>query len=73
MYQITFQVGSFEMHKNVNPTACTARKCSHTFNLWSNSVPSSYDSVSVATVNVVGVGAARICTTQSISELKLYV
>ena len=70
MYQITFQVGSFEMHKNVNLTACTARKCSHTFNLWSDSVPSSYDSVTVAAENVVGVGASRMCTTQPISELK---
>ena len=57
------------MHKNVHVTACTARKCSHTYNLWSDSVPSSYDSVSVAAVNVLGMGAARTCTTQSISEL----
>ena len=54
---------------NVNVTACTAGKCSHTFNLSSDSVPSSYDSVSVAAVNVVGVGPARTCTTQSISKL----
>ena len=58
------------MHMNVNLTACTARKCSHTFNLWSDSVPSSYDSVSVVAVNAVGVGAPRTCTAQSISELK---
>ena len=57
------------MHKNVNLTACTARSCSHTFNLWSDSVPSSYNSVSVAAVNVVGVGAVRTCTTQTISKL----
>ena len=69
-YQIMFQVGSFEMHKNVSLNACTATKCSHTYNLWSESVPSSYDSVSVAAVNVVGVGAARTCTAQPISELK---
>ena len=31
--------------------------------------PSSYDSVSVAAENLVGVGAARTCTTQPISEL----
>ena len=55
---------------NINPTACTARNCRHTFNLRSNSVPSSYDSVTVAAENVVGVGAARTCTTQAISELK---
>ena len=31
--------------------------------------PSSYDSVSVAAENVVGMGAARTCTTQPISKL----
>ena len=56
---------------NVNVTACTAGKCSHTFNLSSDSVPSSYDSVSVTAENVVGVGAARTCPTQPISELNL--
>ena len=54
--------------ENVSIAACTARKCSHTFNLSSN-VPASYDSVSVAAVNVVGVGPARTCTMQTISEL----
>ena len=56
---------------NVNVTACTAGKCSHTFNLSSDSVPSSYDNVSVAAENVVGVGPARTCPTQTISELNL--
>ena len=56
---------------NVNVTACTAGNCSHTFNLSSDSVPSSYDSVSVAAENVVGVGATRTCPTQPISELNL--
>ena len=56
---------------NVNVTACTAGKCSHTFNLSSDSVPSRFDSVSVAAENVVGVGPARTCPTQPISELNL--
>ena len=47
----------------------TAGRCSHTFMPPSNP-PSSYDSVSVAAENVVGIGAARNLTTQPISELK---
>ena len=44
--------------------------CSHTYNLLNvDGVPSSYDSVSVAAENVLGVGAARTCTTQTVSEL----
>ena len=66
-YLISFQAGSFE---NVNITDCTAGRCSHTFEPPSNP-PSSYDNVSVAAENVVGVGAPRTCTTQSISELTL--
>ena len=65
-YQISFQTGSVE---NVSIARCTAERCSHTFVPSSNS-PSSYDSVSVAAENVVGVGAARTCTTQTISELQ---
>ena len=56
--------------ENVNIARCIAGRCSHTFEPPSNP-PSSYDSVSVAAVNVVGVGAARTCTTQPISELIL--
>ena len=67
-YQISFQTGSVVNTENVNITRCTARRCSHTFEPPSNP-PSSYDSVSVAAENVVGVGAARTCTTQPISEL----
>ena len=52
----------------MNIARCTAGRCGHTFEPPSNP-PSSYDSVSVAAENVVGVGAARICTTQTISEL----
>ena len=41
-------------------------ECSHTYEAASNS--SVYDSVSVAAENVVGVGAARTCAAQPISE-----
>ena len=64
-YQISFQTVTTE---NVNIARCTAGRCSHTYEPPSNP-PSSYDSVSVAAENVVGVGAARTCTTQTISEL----
>ena len=66
-YQISFQTGSVVATEIVNIAECTAGKCSHTFEPPSNS-PSSYDSVSVAAENVVGVGAARTCTTQTISK-----
>ena len=66
-YQISFQTGSFVATENVNITECTAERCSYTFEPPSNP-PSSYDSVSVAAENVVGVGAARTCTAQTISE-----
>ena len=72
LYQIRFQIGSFRVTEIVNSSACGAERCSHTFsllNVLSDSVPSSYDSVSVAAENVVGVGPARLCTTQTISEL----
>ena len=67
-YQISFQTGSSVATENVNITRCTAGRCSHTFEPPSN-FPSSYDGVSVAAENVVGVGTARVCTTQTISEL----
>ena len=67
-YQIAFQTESVVATESVSLTMCTAGKCSHTFEPPSNPL-SSYDSVSVAAENVVGVGAARICTTQTISEL----
>ena len=69
-YQINFHTESDVVTVNVNITRCTAGRCSHTFEPPSNP-PSSYDSVSVAAENVVGVGAARTCTTQTISELTL--
>ena len=67
-YQISFQTGSVVATASVSLARCTTGRCSHTFEPPSNP-PSSYDSVSVAAENVVGMGAARTCTTQSISEL----
>ena len=69
-YQISFQTGSVVDTENVSIARCTAGRCSHTFEPLSNP-PSSYDSVSVAAKNVVGVGTARTCTTQTISELNI--
>ena len=69
-YQISFQTGSVVATESVSIAECTAGRCSHTFEPPSN-LPSSYDSVSVAAENVVGVGAARTCTTQPISELTI--
>ena len=63
-YQIRFQSGSVE---KVSIARCKAGRCSHTFEPPSNP-PTSYDSVSVAAENVVGVGAATKCTAQPISE-----
>ena len=66
-YQISLQTGSFVVTEDVNITECTANRCNYAFEPPSNP-PSSYESVSVAAENVVGVGAARTCTTQTISE-----
>ena len=71
-YRISFQTGSVVVTENVNIARCTAGRCSYTFELPSNP-PSSYDRVSVAAENVVGEGAARNLTTQTISELKFVV
>ena len=68
-YQISFHSGSTVATVNMNIARCTAGRCSHTFEPPSNP-PSSYDSVSVAAENVVGVGTARPCTAQPISELR---
>ena len=51
--------------ESVRSARCTAGSCSHT----SSNPPSSYDSLSVAAKNVVGVGAGKVCTIQTISEL----
>ena len=66
-YQISFQTGSVVNTESVNIARCTAGRCSHTFEPLSHP-PSSYNSVSVAAENVVGLGAARTCTTQTISK-----
>ena len=71
-YQISLQTGSVVATESVNIARCTAGRCSHTFEPPSNP-PSSYDSVSVAAENVVGVGAATTCTTQTISECCYYI
>jgi len=70
-YQIKFQTRYFVDTESVNASRCENGRCSNTFELAKNgSAPSSYDNVSVAAENVVGVGVAKICTTQPISELK---
>ena len=66
-YQISFQTGSM-VTKIVPIASCAAGRCNCSFEPPSN-LPSTYDSVSVAAENVVGVGAARTCTNQTISEL----
>ena len=70
-YKISFQTGLLIVPNDVNISECTDGRCSHTFDLLSDGVPSSYDSVSVAAENVVGVGPPRTCTTQPISELNI--
>ena len=52
---------------NMDVSMCMNGRCSYTFE--PSNPPSSYDNVSVAAENVVGRGAARMCTTQSISKL----
>ena len=74
-YQIRFQTGSSVYTQSVGPSECTAGICGYIYrpasNLLNDSVSSSYDNVSVIAKNVVGVGTARTCTTQPISELNL--
>lgn len=65
-YQISFQTGPFV--KNISVNDCEGGKCSHSFEPPSNP-PLSYDRVSVAAENVVGVGAVKLCTARIISEL----
>ena len=66
-YQINFQTGSSVVTENVNIAECTNGKCSHTFMPHSN-LSTSYDSVLAAAENVLGIGAVRACTTQSICK-----
>ena len=72
-YQVILRTGSFVNSESMNIARCAVGRCSHSFAPASNhlngSVPSSFDSVSVAAENVVGVGAARTCAAQPISEL----
>ena len=74
-YQISFQTGSVVYTQSVGPSECTAGICGYTYrpasNLLNDSVPSSYDNVSVIANNVVGVGTVRTCTEHPISELNL--
>ena len=70
-YKFSFQTGLLNVTKDVDISECTDGRCSHTFNLLSDSVPSSSDSVSVAAENMVGVGPARTCTAQPTSELNI--
>lgn len=69
-YQIRFQTGSSSINFTVNTTMCKARTCNYTFEPPLNP-PSSYDRVSVAAENVVGMGMERDLTTQPISELSV--
>ena len=56
----------------MNSTECISGVCRYTYQPGSNgSVSSNYDNVSVAAENVVGIGTARTCTEQTISELNL--
>ena len=76
-YQINIQTGSFVISEGVDAAMCAAGRCSHTFepasHLVNGRLPSSYDSVSVVAENVVGVGVARTCVAQPISELSVAV
>ena len=67
-YNISFQTRSCVDTDSVNISECTAGRCSHTFEPPSN-LSLSYGNVSVSAENEVGVGAARTCTAQTISEL----
>ena len=66
-YLISFQTGSVMDIENVTVAGCISGRCSHAFEPSSNP-PSSYDGVSVAAENVVGVGAERTCTAQTICK-----
>ena len=70
LYQVRFQTGSDVTTQTVKNAGCTAGRCNYIFVPPPSSSPSSYHEVSVAAENVVGVGAARMCTTQTISEFK---
>ena len=60
--------GPFVAAEKVDISQCNSRMCWHSFEADMNR-PILYDSVSVAAENVVGVGTARTCAAQTISEL----
>lgn len=60
--------GPFVVAESVDISQCNARTCRHPFEPDMNR-RILYDSVSVAGYNIVGVGAERICTAQTISKL----
>ena len=66
-YRISFLTGSLVNIENVTVAECINGRCSHPFVPLSNST-SNYDSVSVAAMNVLGVGSAKTCTTQTICK-----
>ena len=75
-YQISFLAENVAITETVTVSECMDGRCnlhivpaSHLLN---GSVPLSYSRLIVAAENVVGVGAARACTTQTISELLLF-
>ena len=68
-YQINIQIGSLVYFESVNASMCINGLCIHTFEPAHPNHSLSYDSVSAAAKNVVGVGAARTCTAQPISKL----
>lgn len=65
-YQIRFQTKSSVDTINVTIAGCINGRCSYTFEPLSNL--SSFDSVSVAAQNVVGVGPVKNCTTKTIRK-----
>ena len=74
-YQISFLAENVAITETVTVSECMDGRCnlhivpaSHLLN---SSVPLSYRRLAVAAENVVGVGAARTCTTQTISKLTL--
>jgi len=66
-YHISFQTEFVVETENLNITRCRAGWCRHTFEPPLNH-SSNYNQISVAAVNVVGMGISRACTTHPISE-----
>ena len=67
-YRARSFIGPFVVAESVDISQCNARTCRYPFKPDMNR-PILYDSVSVAGENMVGVGAERICTAQTISKL----